>query len=188
MSKQNAKTEALLDAALELLKLEGDFGLTMRKVAGRCEMSLSNVQYYFKNKDQLLKAMADRYFNRCLNELSEAPVIKTQAELVCFVEESLAHGHELSEMCRIFREYWAISTRNDVIAAYLADYYQQMAFAVADKLRPLAISEQALSQAVALFIPYVEGYSITGAIMPGDKEQHVQVFVSNLTTCLRGGA
>ncbi|GAL09454.1 hypothetical protein JCM19233_420 [Vibrio astriarenae] len=65
MSKKSAKIEKVLDISIELLRQEGDYGVSMRKVATLAEMSLSNVQYYFKTKDDLLKAMADRYFQQC---------------------------------------------------------------------------------------------------------------------------
>lgn len=55
----------ILDRALDMLKETGDSGLTMRKLAERAGMRLSNVQYYFKSRDHVLKAMATRYFEDC---------------------------------------------------------------------------------------------------------------------------
>ena len=59
------------------MKTEGDHGVTMRKVASSANMSLSNVQYYFKTKDVLLKALADRYFQACLEEIREMPPVES---------------------------------------------------------------------------------------------------------------
>ena len=130
MSK-NTKAEKVVDVALELLKNEGDYAVTMRRVATNAGMSLSNVQYYFKNKDALLVAMADRYFKACLDEVGEIQVIQADARLEenvkAIVETFLKHGLEISEMCRIFREYWAISARNEEIDKYLKDYYRELA-------------------------------------------------------------
>ena len=50
-------------------------------------MSLSNVQYYFKNKDALLKAMADRYFYRCLEDIEGERFIATVYEFEQIVIE-----------------------------------------------------------------------------------------------------
>nr|WP_237342993.1 MULTISPECIES: TetR/AcrR family transcriptional regulator [Xanthobacteraceae]P22645.1 RecName: Full=Uncharacterized HTH-type transcriptional regulator in dhlA 5'region [Xanthobacter autotrophicus]AAA88690.1 unknown protein [Xanthobacter autotrophicus]ANC67841.1 TetR family transcriptional regulator [Ancylobacter novellus]ANC67906.1 TetR family transcriptional regulator [Xanthobacter autotrophicus]ANC67931.1 TetR family transcriptional regulator [Xanthobacter flavus] len=168
--KQNAKTERILDVALELLETEGEFGLTMRQVATQADMSLSNVQYYFKSEDLLLVAMADRYFQRCLTTMAEHPPLSAgrdqHAQLRALLRELLGHGLEISEMCRIFREYWAIATRNETVHGYLKSYYRDLAEVMAEKLAPLASSEKALAVAVSLVIPYVEGYSVTAIAMP----------------------
>ena len=173
--KKNTKSEKVVDCALSLLTEQGDHGLTMRQVAQRAEMSLSNVQYYFKNKDELLTAVADRYFNQCLVEVQQQHVQLTHAnlkpELTKMLREYLAHGLEISEMCRIFREYWAIATRNPVIAEYLSNYYKQLAESVSEKLQPVAVSPEAVSKAVSVIIPFVEGYTITAPSLPRNIEQ-----------------
>lgn len=186
MSKKTPKTEKILNIAIELLKHEGDFGITMRRVASLAEMSLSNVQYYFKNKDALLKAMADRYFQQCLSDIAGQPALSARAKLAPFVHTFLLHGHELSDMCRIFREYWALSTRNETIDAYLSDYYQTLASILADKLRPLAADESALTKAVSILLPYVEGYSVTAPSLPETLETMNTLVEKILWQCLQG--
>ncbi|MEM1111902.1 MAG: TetR/AcrR family transcriptional regulator [Pseudomonadota bacterium] len=171
---KTAKTEKILDAAQQLLNAEGDYGLTMRQVALKTGMSLSNVQYYFKTRDDLLKALADRYFAGCLEELRALEIARSQdpspRDLETLILIFLKHGWELSEMCRIFREYWAISTRNPAIDSYVKDYYREVASVLEAKLRPMASTDRGLSRAISLFIPYAEGYSITATAMPADMD------------------
>lgn len=168
MTKIN-KAEKILDVALELLKTEGDHGVTMRKIAASANMSLSNVQYYFKTKDILLKSLADRYFQACLEDIRAMPALESvEADLENLLSDFLCHGLELTEMCRIFREYWAISTRNESIDEYVQQYYKDQVDILATKLRPVAASEKGLSEALSLFIPFVEGYSLTARAMPED--------------------
>lgn len=168
--KKNSKAEKVLDVALELLKANGDYGVTMRQVAANADMSLSNVQYYFKNKDELLKAMASRYFGACLEEMRGMEVIECSSSLEKDINDLLkgflSHGLEVSEMCRIFREYWAISTRNEAIDIHVKEYYREMVVVLSNILRSAAMSEQGLSQAVSIIIPFVEGYSITALAIP----------------------
>ncbi|BDX08149.1 hypothetical protein MACH26_36700 [Planctobacterium marinum] len=151
----------------------------MRQVAANADMTLSNVQYYFKNKNELLKAMADRYFNACLNEMRGMAPIGTkqniELDLQSMLTTFLGHGIELSEMCRIFREYWAISTRNQSIDDHIQEYYREMVLILSNLLKPAAKSDKSLSIAVSLLIPYVEGYSITAKTMPEDINSVTQI-------------
>lgn len=186
MPKKSAKVERILDIAIELLKTEGDFGVTMRKVASVADMSLSNVQYYFKTKDDLLKAVADRYFQQCLDDLRALPVMEEEKALRPIVSMLLSHGHELSDMCRIFREYWAISTRNESIESYLSDYYQTMVVVMKEKIAPLAKDQTSQSRAVSILIPFVEGYSVTAKAMPVSLDEMVDTIEAILLVNLRG--
>lgn len=176
--KNNNTPEKVIDCALELLKSQGDRGVTIRQVAAKAGISHSNVQYYFKNKDALLLAVANRYFAQCLSEMQALPEVSTgtdvQKSLETFMGEFLKHGLEISEMCRIFREYWAIACRNENVNNYLNKYYQEYAETVADKLRPVCKNESKLKQAVAIFVPMVEGYSITAKSLPEDLNSVTQ--------------
>jgi len=189
--KKTNKAEKIIDCALMLLKTEGDHGVTMRQVAQRSDMSLSNVQYYFKNKDELLKAMADRYFGLCIQDIQGQVGLTEQgdieAELSAMLLEYLRHGLEISEMCRIFREYWAIATRNEAIDQYLTDYYKRLIEALSRKLEPASASPEALTHAVSLIIPYVEGYTITSRALPVDIEQASRMLVTLVMSVLRRG-
>ena len=187
--KQNTKAEKVLDVAFTLLKTQGDHGVTMRQVASCAGMSLSNVQYYYKNKNALLKALADRYFSACLDELRSQDPIQPGDDFEQNLETLLAlylhHGIELSEMCCIFREYWAISTRNAEIDDHIRRYYEEMVVILSDKLRPIATSEAGLADAISVFIPYVEGYSITARAMPVDIERVTKNLKSIVSGLLR---
>ncbi|MCG8037182.1 MAG: TetR/AcrR family transcriptional regulator [Candidatus Thiodiazotropha taylori] len=188
--KKTNKPEKIIDHALELLKTKGDHGLTMRQVAQRSEMSLSNAQHYFKNKDELLKAMADRYFGACIEDIRGQASISAEGNIDAELSEMLIgflkHGLEVSEMCRIFREYWAIATRNAVVEQYLTDYYKSMVETLSSNLQAVAVSPAALDRAVSLIIPYVEGYSITARALPIDIEEANRMFVKLVVAILSG--
>ncbi len=186
--KNNPKSETIIDCALELLNTQGDHGVTMRQVAQCADISLSNVQYYFKNKDELLTALANRYFNNCLEDIRQLPVLTDgddlSSELAQMLRGFLSHGLEVSEMCRIFREYWAIATRNDVIEKYLSDYYLEMSDILSEKLRPISASPEALSSAVSVIIPFVEGYSITAHSLPKNIDGVTELLTSTVMSLI----
>ena len=190
MKERGTRAETVIDCAMALLRNEGDRGVTMRRVAQDAGMSLSNVQYYFKNKDALLKAMADRYFYQCLEDIEGEQFLveadDAKAALRPVIRSFLAHGLEVSDMCRVFREYWALATRNAEIADYLMNYYSRLAAVLKEKLRPLAVDEPALDEAVSLFIPVVEGYSITCPALPVDIDRMTDLTTDLLLSVLRG--
>ena len=165
----------IVDCALGLLKETGDAGLTMRKLAERANMRLSNVQYYFKSRDEVLKAMATRYFKECterirqLTEDSAASSMRERARVLILT--GLHHGDELSDMCRIFRELWAISSRNAVIRNHMADYYRTFSSLIADFVLGETADQDGRDKLASLLLPFFEGYSVTASSVPLPTEQ-----------------
>lgn len=161
----SCKESQILDCALKLLIENGDAGLTLRKIADCAGMRLSNVQYYFKSRDDVIAAMVACYFEECkksLRTLTAQSQAQTRRERVQFlVRSGLAHGHEISDMCRAFREIWAISSRNPVIDQCMADYYRGLADVIADYILDGALTADGREKLKALLVPYFEGYSIT---------------------------
>ena len=166
----SAKELKIVDGALELLKQGGDAGLTMRKLAERTDMRLSNVQYYFKSRDDVLKAMATRYFAECSAQIEalaeDNPGTTARQRAKRLILSGLQHGDELSDMCRIFRELWAISSRNVVIRDHMATYYRNFAAQIADIVLGGGADPERRARVASLLLPFIEGYSITAPSLP----------------------
>ena len=164
------KEVLILDCALDLLKQSGDAGLTLRKLAERAGMRLSNVQYYFKSRDDVLKAMATRYFQECAVEIKalteDAPGGTVRARARRLIVAGLKHGDELSDMCRIFRELWAISSRNNAIRDHMADYYRTFAALIAAFILGEDADQKRRDRLASFLLPFFEGYSVTAASVP----------------------
>lgn len=159
------KQAEILQCALVLLRETGDAGLTMRKLAERANMRLSNVQYYFPSKDDVLRAMVTVYFQECTQSVAELTATKGGATLRDrmghLIELGLSHGEGISDMCKIFREIWAISSRNPAVRACLMDYYREFADTLIAYLDIQKVSEKQIDALVGLLVPYFEGYSVT---------------------------
>ncbi|MGS4884231.1 TetR/AcrR family transcriptional regulator [Roseibium sp. MB-4] len=168
------KERLILDAALELLIEMGDAGLTMRKLAERTEMRLSNVQYYFKTRDDVLIAMVAGYFEECtenLKKLAQQSNASTTRDRIRFlVQAVLVHGLEISDMCRAFREIWAISSRSGLIDECLMEYYRRFSKVVVDFAFEGKTDAASADRLTTLLIPYFEGYSITARALPVDMD------------------
>ncbi|MEM9139663.1 MAG: TetR/AcrR family transcriptional regulator [Pseudomonadota bacterium] len=169
------KERMILDCALHLLKETGDASLTMRKLAERAGMRLSNVQYYFKSRDDVLKAMATRYFKECAEEIrrltqdTPGSTVRERAHLLILT--GLRHGDELSDMCRIFRELWAMSSRNKVIRDHMADYYRTFASLISGFVLGETAEQERRDMLSSLLLPFFEGYSVTASSVPLSTEQ-----------------
>ncbi|MEM9406795.1 MAG: hypothetical protein AAGA81_12225 [Acidobacteriota bacterium] len=73
---------------------------------------------------------------------------------------ALSHGHEITEMCALFREIWAVSARNATVADALNAYYQGYATMLVDALLPKEATAEVRQRITLLIVPYVEGYSV----------------------------
>ncbi|WP_052261223.1 TetR/AcrR family transcriptional regulator [Ruegeria sp. ANG-S4] len=171
-NQRSVKEARILDCALKLLIEAGDAGLTMRRIADCADMRLSNVQYYFKSRDDVLIAMVEQYFDACaenLLKLTEESKAQTRRERVRFlVSAGLSHGLEISDMCRAFREIWAISSRNAIIDTCLTGYYRRFADVMADYAFGEDLEAADRDGLKALLVPYFEGYSVTARALTLD--------------------
>lgn len=164
-SSRREKEQRILDCALALLREDGDVGLTMRRLADRAGMRLSNVQYYFKSRENVLNSMFHRYFLECELEIERLAEENRGAELRerarVLIDTGLGHGAELSDMCRIFRELWALSSRNTEVRDQMDQYYQGLARRMAAFVLGERSDPALQARVAALLLPYFEGYSVT---------------------------
>ncbi len=174
-SHRSDKEQVILDCALNLLKETGDAGLTMRKIADCAGMRLSNVQYYFKSRDDVLKAMVTRHVEECTADLKrltrEDPAPTPRARAHHLIRAGLSHGMELSDMCRIFRELWAISSRNTIVRDHMTGYYLNFSALMADFVIGEDVDPAVHDRVRSLLLPFFEGYSVTAAALPLPMEQ-----------------
>lgn len=175
MSKRTEKTRTIIKNTVQLLRVEGAGGLTMRKVAKLSEIRLSNLQYYYKDKDALLEATIDDYFRQ--NEEQVTQNIANFPDNIAFVdllrlilEEALIDGNS-SERCAMFREIWALASKMPNIDALVRSYYQQYNNWLCQQFAPYS---QQPAIIVSLMMPYVEGYSLMGNALPISKEQVIE--------------
>ena len=173
------KEKRILDCALRLLTAHGDAGLTMRKIADCADMRLSNVQYYFKAKDDVLLAMVDLYFGACSAELAELATANAafdQRERARrLIAEVLKHGTEMSNMCKVFRELWAIATRDGVIEGRVMEYYANFASTIAESILGDEGTPTQRARISALLVPFFEGYSITAPALSMPPEEVIDM-------------
>jgi len=162
----NQKKEHILNCAMAILKESGDQGLSMRKVAEKAGMSLSNLQYYFKTKELLLGALLEAFLidyaksMQSLSFLDQEDPEERLKQLLLYILKDIETG----ECAVVFKELWAIAERNIAVKKAVDKYYQDlhsMLFNLLERAASDNCQEQQINNAVAILLPFIEGYCIT---------------------------
>lgn len=123
--KGRRTADRILDVATDQLARHGYGALSLRKVAAGAGLSLSNLQYHFPAKHDLVHALLDRYLTRGRELLTErlegAP--PTPEARVRRIVSALHPMDGSASDAAVFREIWALSGRDEHIAALVGDYY-----------------------------------------------------------------
>lgn len=188
MGKREEKIAHIIQQTIQLLIQEGIGGLSMRKVADLAQIRLSNLQYYFKDRNELLKATIAHYFKQCEEDILQnlpLPSEASQTTLEVVLREILNKGliaGETNAQCAMFREIWALATRSAPIGKLVQQYYQQYCQWLVSLIAAYTTEPQVV---VSLLLPYVEGYSIMGAALPLSKEQIIDLLLQNIRIYLK---
>lgn len=172
----NPKIDHILSCAMAILKESGDQGLSMRKVAETADMRLSNVQYYFKTKELLLAALLEGFLieyaqSMQLTNLPGEQGLQKQLHHLIF---HILTDIEKSECAMVFKEIWAISERNPDIKKALDAYYvtlHNLLFNQINNITPQGTSTTSINRAIAILLPYIEGYCITSSQLKVPSKQ-----------------
>ncbi len=182
--KGGDKRQFVMAHALDLLTEVGYQGLTMRGIADRCGMSLSNVQYYFRTKEELIAEIASRYFGECdavlLAYFEKQGAVESREALHALVGLFLEHGQQMTDMCRVFRELWAIGSRNKDVSDLLNGHYRRLGGTLSRHLKYPSTSPAAVDRMVALLLVISEGFSIVGPAQSMGHDEATSFFTDLL--------
>ncbi|MEM7801184.1 MAG: TetR/AcrR family transcriptional regulator [Chloroflexota bacterium] len=187
LAKAEQKKERIIVAAVDILAEHGDSGLTMRQVAKETQMALSNVQYYYRNKDALLAGLIDFYLNVCYEAYQRFVEKIPEGERLEASIRFLLVNPEMETVCQVFKELWAISERNEAIKTHLNDHYRFYAEQLANELKAMAppdCTQQQIDRAVSLILPLVEGYNITSDALPLNETELVKFLTAQVLSII----
>ncbi|MGK0321120.1 MAG: AcrR family transcriptional regulator [Granulosicoccus sp.] len=154
------KKAHILNCAMAILKESGDQGLSMRKVAESAEMTLSNVQYYFKTRELLLEALLENFlldYAKSMQLLSFPEHLSADQKLrktLLYILKDVQTG----ECAVVFKELWAISEGNVAVKHALANYYQdlhEMLCNVLEKVAAKGCRRQQIDKAAGILLPFI---------------------------------
>ncbi|MBJ7438022.1 MAG: TetR/AcrR family transcriptional regulator [Sphingopyxis sp.] len=117
--------ELILNAALFVLATQGYKAMTLRAIAKECGMKSSNISYYFKSKNdiirELMKAILDSYeykANIAIESANGDPEEKLKNAILFIMTE----GSD-KEAVNIFPELWAMANHDDFVRERLDELY-----------------------------------------------------------------
>ncbi|MBS7563830.1 TetR/AcrR family transcriptional regulator [Mucilaginibacter sp. Bleaf8] len=180
MDKKEERLKHILQATISILSKEGAENLSMRKVAKVANLTLSNLQYYYRDKDLLLIATVKYYFESCKEEVTHAINLltaestpSTEVFLVKLLNMLLIEGKS-SDQILMFQEIWTLAARNKELEKAVETYYKTYCLWLIDLISMFSKEPEAI---VSLLVPFVEGYTIVNNVVPLNKESIIQMIV-----------
>ena len=180
MEKKEERLSQILLATINILSNEGAEKLSMRKVAKIANLSLSNLQYYYKDKDMLLSATVEFYFESCQKEVTQAIKILTAESTPTkevFLEKvlnMLLIDGKTRDQILMFQEIWTLSARNKELQKAVETYYKTYCLWLIDLVSRFCKNPEAV---VSLLVPFVEGYTIVNNVIPLDKAKIIEMMI-----------
>ena len=116
---------SILDAARELFMEAGYGGFTMRKVANRAGITIGNLNYYYRTKEDLLRDLLEYVINDYLEEFERRRLIAGQSpeKQLLAVLKFWIDDLSTPETTSFFPELWALGNHDSYIADLIDDLY-----------------------------------------------------------------
>lgn len=118
---------SILDSARDIFMEDGYNSLTMRKVAAKANISIGNLNYYYRTKEDLLRDLLDyvitpylEEFDRARQQAGESPEKQIKAVMKFWLEDL-----STPETTVFFPECWALSNHNPFVAELMDNLYSK---------------------------------------------------------------
>lgn len=162
--KGQRRVEEILDAAVRVLIEEGYGLFTMRRIAEEADIRLSNLQYYFKSKEDLLNALLKRTvddYNAALSNVTSNRAGTPKAQFQRMIEYLLKDQGEKAS-CLIFWELWALAGRDPSIAGIMNSYYDAYLEKMAGAIRSVSpqMPKRRSQRHAGVIVALIEGASL----------------------------
>jgi AcrR family transcriptional regulator len=162
--KGQRRVEEILDIATNLIIADGYGPVTMRGIADAADIRLSNLQYYFRTKEDLLAALLQRAiqaYQVALEAAGRRSRGSPQARLRQIIEY-LLRDQETKASCQIFWEMWALAGRDPAIAKIMDHYYDYYIEEIASAIAQVSpgLGKRKAKRQAGLIVALIEGASL----------------------------
>ena len=155
---------SILDAARDIFMDEGYSSLSMRKVASRAKISIGNLNYYYRTKEDLLRDLIDyvitpylEEFDRAREQAGDAPEKQMKAVLEFWIEDL-----GTPETTGFFPECWALANHNPFVAELMDEMYSKAREALIELLPQInpSLTRKEVEQLALYMCASMEGLTI----------------------------
>lgn len=173
----NATKLLILKAARRVLIKEGSSGFSMRKVASEAAITLSNVQYHYKTRDDLLDGLLESYiedFRRLISTYSEQST-SGQDNLRHLIQNILREQAENDEI-RFSLAITSFAEQSEV-NNHLNDFYEEFYTLVANFLGQLTGKPNyspGITRGASVLVPFINGYGVASKSLGLDSDELAQ--------------
>ena len=187
----NNKQVQIIKAARKVLLQEGSGGFSMRRVAQEAEMSLGNLQYYYRSRTDLLDGLLTNYieeYRRGFDELMQ--VAGTGKERLRTLIGEILKETETDEELAFFRALFSfteIEVVEEVLSRYYRDLYDLLAGGLA-QLGGQGPESDGVQQGASLLLPYFDGYGLTAPHLGVGRERMTEMLSEIVWGMLEAGA
>lgn len=161
------RRERILDAARTLIAESGYSGITVRKLARRCRVSVPTLYNQFGGKDALLSAAVEAHFRSVLRAVADTPGTDGRRRVVTVVELCAEEMMRLADyhraLLRAFAEVPETRPLHESLAAELSGVLTQEVQALqaegklADWVRPEVLAVQLTSACISASVVWSLG-------------------------------
>lgn len=183
------KRREILEATFQCAYAEGLVRMTTRSIAKKANVFQSTLQYYFRNKETLLKEFIQALFDRMIHDVQRRFVESDPPEkkLEAVFQAGRFFCEKQREMFVVFISCWALCVRNPHLGTELSKLYRRFLKVFEDILAEGEKSgafKKVNRESMAVFIiSFVQGLSLLKWNMP-DKSfrvlDHYDIFVRTL--------
>lgn len=175
------QSQKILEVARAIFIAEGYGAFTMRRVAREANIVLSNLQHYYKTKDDLLRAMIEHELIRYDLELKKALDNQnlTAEDRLSFYVDFLLEDLRDPETAHFFFHLWSAAANNEYAAKVMDQAYSHQCKNAYDLIEPLTpnISKRVREQRASIIITMIDGLMLL--VAPGKPKHNRLIGIDN---------
>jgi len=172
---RQVRREQIENAALKSVLKRGFPGSTLRVVAREAKVPLSFLHYYFRDKDDLMRCVAERILARAIERLEQArgserdPLRAAHAVL----QECLMGTTENRSALLAFIEHWASCVRKGTVDRFYTKVHFSFRRVIANALRDAGVQEP--DKLALVLFAMIAGYATFYWSKPLDADERTSV-------------
>lgn len=166
---------SILLSAEKLITEQGYHNFSLRKIADTAELTLGNLQYYFPNKDALMKAMLDNCIQRYLDKFEQLRLEgekDPETQFRSIIKEVLIDLNKKTTTY-FFPEIWSLSNHNQHADEFMDQMYERYRATLITEIAQLnpELNSQQLKRLAIFITSSIEGHTMfIGYKKPFEKE------------------